>query len=225
MAHNESKREKFLSVFKGRTKKSAGQTSSRSVGDEAVRGSTASPSTSGELLRTSSPAEQVSKNPLPMALEQNPTPSPQESIDERKDPYGLKPLAGPTDENADLDPRTPDIVAVHGIDGNAWGTWEHNNEKLWLRDFLPKHVPGARIYSFGYRAEVAFTRGRGDLKGFARSLLEGLNGVRFGEVTSCPSDSWASAQRIAAAPISSTYFYLSQYGRPGCEAGKKSPIP
>ena len=105
-----------------------------------------------------------------------------DSIEDRKDLYGLKSLAGPTVDNAVLDPRIPDIIAVHGIDGNAWKTWEHSNGKLWLKDFLPKHVPGARIYSFGYRAEVAFTRGRGDLKGFARSLLEGINGVRYNEV-------------------------------------------
>lgn len=105
-----------------------------------------------------------------------------DSKEDREDQYGLKPLAGPTEEGSNLDPRTPDIVAVHGIDGNAWETWEHKNGTLWLRDLLPRHLPAARIYSFGYQAAVAFTRGRGDVKGFARSLLEGLNAVRYNEV-------------------------------------------
>ena len=100
--------------------------------------------------------------------------------EDREDQYGLKPL-GPTEES-NLDSTAPDIVAVHGIDGNAWETWKHKNGTFWLRDLLPKHVPGARIYSFGYQAAVAFTRGRGDVKSFARSLLEGLNAVRYNEV-------------------------------------------
>jgi hypothetical protein len=100
--------------------------------------------------------------------------------EDRKDLYGLKLLAGPKQEPEELDPRAADIIAIHGINGEAWRTWEDKNTgKLWLRDFLPKSVPGSRIYSFGYASEVAFTRGRAKLKDFARSLLEGINSVRI----------------------------------------------
>ena len=109
-----------------------------------------------------------------------------EDAEDRNDLYGLKLLAGPTEDDGELDPQKPDIIAVHGIRGGAWETWEHHNGKLWLRDFLPKHVPGARIFSFGYRVEVAFTKGRGDLRTFARSLLEGINATRLSEVCDKP---------------------------------------
>jgi hypothetical protein len=186
MAHNASKRDKFFSVFKGKSKEGNEQSSNTSASGEISRPSpeaAAVPSTnSGPLEPLRSQPQQIS-NPLLTALEPGLEVAARHVHEDRGDPYGLKPLAGPTDEDAGLDSQDLDIIAVHGIDGNAWDTWEHKNGKLWLRDFLPKNVPGARIYSFGYRAEVAFTRGRGDLKGFARSLLEGVNGVRYGKVT------------------------------------------
>lgn len=46
------------------------------------------------------------------------------------------------------------IVAVHGF-GGPLNTWTHDvSKKLWLRDFLPKDLPGARIMSFGYDSMV-----------------------------------------------------------------------
>ncbi|KAE8454609.1 hypothetical protein EG329_000232 [Mollisiaceae sp. DMI_Dod_QoI] len=72
-----------------------------------------------------------------------------------------------------------DIVAIHGLQGHAYDTWTHHRtDKLWLRDFLPKELPGARIFTFGYPAEVALTLAKGKLKDFARSLLQGLNRIR-----------------------------------------------
>jgi hypothetical protein len=71
-----------------------------------------------------------------------------------------------------------DIVALHGITGDAYDTWTHENGKFWLQDFLPKELPGARIFSFGYPAEVFCSLGTGDLDSFARSLLEDLKRER-----------------------------------------------
>ncbi|KAH8746959.1 hypothetical protein F5882DRAFT_312127 [Hyaloscypha sp. PMI_1271] len=79
-----------------------------------------------------------------------------------------------------------DIVAVHGLNGDAYSTWTHaQTEKLWLRDFLPSDLPGARIYSFGYPAEVAFNTATGKLDDWARALLEGLKAVRAGKEEKC----------------------------------------
>ena len=71
-----------------------------------------------------------------------------------------------------------DIVALHGINGDAYNTWTHRNGKLWLRDFLAQLLPGARIFTFGYPSEVAFALATGRLGDFARSLLEELNYIR-----------------------------------------------
>jgi ankyrin repeat domain-containing protein 50 len=71
-----------------------------------------------------------------------------------------------------------DIVALHGINGDAYNTWTHRNGKLWLRDFLAQQLPGARIFTFGYPSEVALNLATGRLGDYARSLLEELNCVR-----------------------------------------------
>jgi hypothetical protein len=46
------------------------------------------------------------------------------------------------------------IVAVHGLNGHREKTWTADNNVLWLRDLLPKHLPNARILSWGYDANT-----------------------------------------------------------------------
>ena len=78
----------------------------------------------------------------------------------------------------------PDIVAIHGINGDARRSWTHENGACWLRDFLPDQIPGARVFSFGYDAQVALTTSKGELDDFARSLLNCLKiyrGVKVGQ--------------------------------------------
>lgn len=76
-----------------------------------------------------------------------------------------------------------DIVAVHGMNGDAYETWTTQNsngdEVNWLRDFLPEQFPGARIFSYGYPADIFWTRETGDISSAARGLLEGLVSQRF----------------------------------------------
>jgi hypothetical protein len=71
--------------------------------------------------------------------------------------------------------------------GDPFDTWtphDHNNQPpLWLRDFLPKTIPSARILTFGYDADLT-TRTVLNIMGFAENLLAGLKanrgtGVRF----------------------------------------------
>lgn len=80
------------------------------------------------------------------------------------------------------DPRFPDIVAIHGIGGDAYKTWTHENGTLWLRDILPKSIKGARVFSFGYDAEVVLTKCQAELDDFARSLLNKLRVERDHDV-------------------------------------------
>ena len=100
---------------------------------------------------------------------------------DRAEKYGLIPLNSlhSSSEDAINGETYPiDIVAIHGITGDALDTWTHENGKIWLRDFLPGDLPGARIFSFGYPAEVVFSRSVANLDTFCRSLLESLKKER-----------------------------------------------
>jgi hypothetical protein len=97
--------------------------------------------------------------------------------------YGLFQLYDPpqgivrSHSNASYDTRV-DIVAIHGINGDARQTWTHGNGKCWLKDFLPETHSEARIYTFGYPAGVAFSRSFAKIEDFARRLLIDLTAVR-----------------------------------------------
>ncbi len=75
-------------------------------------------------------------------------------------------------------PTSVDLVAVHGLQGDAHKTWKAKDGTLWLRDLLPKDVPQARILTFGYDSTMAFTPSVSTMQDIARSLLNRLSGMR-----------------------------------------------
>ena len=107
------------------------------------------------------------------------TPTPTQPPPRRK--LGLFNLTPDLGEDQ-TDPQFPDIVAIHGIGGDAYKTWTHENGTLWLRDTLPKSIKGARVFSFGYDAEVVLTKSQAGLDDFARSLLNKLRVERDHDV-------------------------------------------
>ncbi|KAK4896822.1 hypothetical protein LTR27_005419 [Elasticomyces elasticus] len=75
-----------------------------------------------------------------------------------------------------------DVVAVHGLNpgdtrSHALATWT-KNEKLWLKDFLPREVPTARIMIFAYNANVAFESSTAGVLEQADNLLNRLRHKR-----------------------------------------------
>ena len=67
------------------------------------------------------------------------------------------------------------IVAVHGLGGDLRKTWTHPTSKaFWLKDFLPKQIPDARIMTFGYNANAAFGQSTAEVVDHAKSLLVSL---------------------------------------------------
>ncbi|KAN0066955.1 vegetative incompatibility protein HET-E-1 [Elaphomyces granulatus] len=65
-----------------------------------------------------------------------------------------------------------DIVAVHGLNGDAKRTWTHRKTNaLWLQDFLPRDVKNIRVMSFGYNASAAFGGTTATIADHAKALL------------------------------------------------------
>ena len=76
------------------------------------------------------------------------------------------------------------IVAVHGLDGDAYESWTAGS-KLWLRDFLPQKLScRPRIMTFGYNANLKYRTAQGRLSHYADNLLGDLIAER--------SESWVS---------------------------------
>lgn len=66
---------------------------------------------------------------------------------------GLTKLHEPEDPNSAI----VDIVFVHGLTGNAYSTWLHQDKETktyWPYDLLPKDYPDARILAFDYDADI-----------------------------------------------------------------------
>lgn len=61
-----------------------------------------------------------------------------------------------------------DIVAIHGPTGDNHSTWEEDGV-IWLRDLIPKDLPGARVFSYGYDSSDPL--GTSTLDAYARDLL------------------------------------------------------
>ena len=69
-------------------------------------------------------------------------------------------------------------MAVHGLQGDAYKTWEYGNGTLWLRDLLPGEIPSARIMTFGYNSTIAFSNSVARIEDIALDLLNRLGAQR-----------------------------------------------
>ncbi|KAH8691538.1 hypothetical protein BGW36DRAFT_388505 [Talaromyces proteolyticus] len=80
-----------------------------------------------------------------------------------------------------------DIVAVHGLGGDSFGTWiEKSSKELWLRTFLPKDIANVRIMTFGYNSNFVRDTATGNTYNFAENLLAALRRKRPGEARRRP---------------------------------------
>ncbi len=129
--------------------------------------------------------------------------------------YGLHCLT-PSDDDADGLAFGPDIVAIHGLNGDPFRTWSHENGSLWLRDFLPSELPTSRVYTFGYSSEVVFTKSRGTIDQWARMLLNALNFARRTEVrleVYSPISTYTERLRSARANVATILYRSFKSGR------------
>lgn len=82
-------------------------------------------------------------------------------------------------------------MALHGLNGHAFNTWEYRNRRgesfMWLRDSLPERIPGARTLIYGYHADVDSAVQTGRIRTFAETFVERLRHLREDSAVSTPS--------------------------------------
>ena len=71
--------------------------------------------------------------------------------------------------------KTVDVVVIHGLQGDAFKTWKHNNGSLWLWDFLSVDVSFTHIMTFRYDSTVTFSNSVTKVKNKALNLLNQLS--------------------------------------------------
>lgn len=100
---------------------------------------------------------------------------------------GLSLVAGSTaDIPHELHPV--DVIALHGLNGDACTTWTHANGTMWIRDILPKYIPGCRVYTYGYAAKVLLSQSFATLPDFSRGLLDAVRNIQEQAGSVTPSE-------------------------------------
>lgn len=70
-----------------------------------------------------------------------------------------------------------DVIAIHGLGGHPRNSWTCENAEgqvFWLQDLLPKALPGARIFTYGYNSEIFFSPSTANIDTYAKGLLDHL---------------------------------------------------
>ena len=84
-----------------------------------------------------------------MSIKSKPFQEPSKPSIEKGRNYGIKVVH---DHGSDA---SIDVVFVHGLNGNAFRTWNHPQSKAhWPSHILPIDLPDARILTFGYDADI-----------------------------------------------------------------------
>lgn len=89
-----------------------------------------------------------------------------------KDFYGFTPLYTP-EGHIDVD-----IIAITGLAGHAFGSWSTANQRMWLRDFLPRDLPQARVLLYGYDSHIVNSQSRSILADFSSNFIAKFNAMR-----------------------------------------------
>jgi hypothetical protein len=130
--------------------------------------------------RTSKPTHDVSAEPAT----QKETPS------SPRRPLGLHVLHQPRTQG-----NTVNLVFVHGLGGDARGTWTHDSSGVFWPTLLynDDRFENVRVSTFGYNAnfgDIFATKSALDIPDFAKQLLDSLDLElydRFGDVRDCQS--------------------------------------
>lgn len=88
------------------------------------------------------------------------------------------------------DDHVLDCVAISGLASHPFGSWQqrgNENSFMWLRDGLPKDLPGVRTITYGYDTQLSASKSFQSTYDIAMALVNRLTSVGFG---------WRSAKPI-----------------------------
>ena len=70
-------------------------------------------------------------------------------------------------------------MLVHGLNGDPFETWKDQDSGVfWPQELLPAELPGARVMSFGYNADIHNNTSVAGIRGNAKNLLHILQQKR-----------------------------------------------
>jgi hypothetical protein len=71
------------------------------------------------------------------------------------------------------------LVLVHGLNGDYIESWTHQESGVcWPRDLLPEQLPGIRVLSFSYSADIYGNTSIAGIRDNAQNLLSTLRDWR-----------------------------------------------
>ncbi|CAF9928728.1 MAG: hypothetical protein ALECFALPRED_004126 [Alectoria fallacina] len=64
-----------------------------------------------------------------------------------------------------------------GVGGRPFISWQHTSGAMWLRDFLPRDIPTAQIFIYGYPSKLQNSGSRARLFDYTTTFLHGLRSL------------------------------------------------
>lgn len=72
------------------------------------------------------------------------------------------------------------IIAVTGLAGKAFMSWQYEDGSMWLRDGLPSELPRARVHIYGYDSTLQESISTAPLEHFTDEFVD-LLAIYIGE--------------------------------------------
>ena len=80
------------------------------------------------------------------------------------------------------------VIAVTGLAGRAFSSWQYRDGHMWLRDFLPRDVASCRVMIFGYPSQLFKSISEAGLFEYTNYFLQQLDNIRPADSVSRYSD-------------------------------------
>jgi hypothetical protein len=79
------------------------------------------------------------------------------------------------------------LVAITGLAGQAFVSWQNVKGDMWLRDYLPYDIPSLRVFTYGFQSELWMSTSTATLADYSDIFLDHLrNCLDIGRVRITP---------------------------------------